>query len=213
MTPMISSSISVLKIIDTFYQQETLDFKEIYGENWKQEKANLYRYYAKHAGCKVVTSKFKTDLSNLAKFINGSNQVNDFVLRFELKAGVEAIMNVFNRTNNYHHLYNSKTIYWGKDANLKLGGWLTNNYITTNWVYGKNINVNSNIILSNKVDTILMTDQHFFEIEKQQEDEDDFSRLKFIDPYIVGFENGYNKTYAQKADFFESLIFANNSVT
>jgi len=187
-----------------------LDFEEIYGENWKQEKSNLYRYYAKHAGCKVVTSKFKTDLSNLATFINGSDHVKDFVLRFELKAGVEAIMNAFNRAHKYNHLYNSETIFWGKDLNLKLGGWLTNNFMTANWIYGKDINTNSDIILSNKVDMLLMTDNYFFEIDRQQEGDDEFSRLKFIDQYIIGFENGYNKTHEQKSQFFENLIMYNN---
>jgi hypothetical protein len=136
--------------------------------------------------------------------------LHDFVIRFELKAGVEAIMNVFNSAYKYNHLYNSETIYWNRDVSLKLGGWLTNNFMTANWVYGKNINTHSVNIFSRKCETILLTDQHFFDIDKHQKDESEFSRMKFIDQYIVGFKNGYNKTYDLKAKFFENLILANN---
>lgn len=188
-----------------------INFEDIYGINWQEEKANLYRYYAKHAGCKIATSNVKTDLSNLSEFIMGNNQVNDFILRLEQKAGIEAIMNVFNKTNKYNHLYNSETCNWNNIVSQKFGGWLTNNFMTTNWVFGTNINTNSNNVLKSKYEIVLLTDSHFFDINEQQDNEDGFSRLKFIDQYIIGFENGYNKTFDQKVKYFENLILINNT--
>ena len=189
---------------------QSINFEEIYGVNWEIEKVNLYRYYAKQAGCKIVTSNIKTDLQNLSDFIKGNGEVTDFVVKFERKAGVQSIMNIFNRENKYNHLYNSEIVSWNINSAPKFGGWLTNNYTTTNWVFGTNINNNSKNIFKEKYENILLTDQHFFEID-EQEDDTEFSRLKFINQYIVGFENSYNKTTELKIEHFENLIFLNNN--
>lgn len=191
-------------------KNQVINFEEIYGENWELEKVNLYRYFAKHAGCKIVTSNIKADLKNLSEFIKGNKQVTDFVIKFERKAGVQAIMNAFNLENKYNHLYNSETVYWNIHIAPKFGGWLTNNYITINWVFGTNINTSSIDIFKNKYETILLTDKDFFEIS-EQEDDSEFSKLKFIDQYIIGFENGYNKTTDLKIKYFEELIRINNT--
>lgn len=189
-----------------------IDFQEIYGQYWEIEKSNLYRYYAKHAGCKIVTSNVKADLSNLSQFIKGDNEVSDFILRFEQKAGVRAIMNAFNMSNKYNHLFNSETSKWNNNISSMFGGWLTNNFMTTNWVFGNEINSNSKNILKNRYEVIMISDSHFFEIDKEEESEEEFSRLKFIDQYIVGFENGYKKTIEEKIKFYENLIAINNSL-
>lgn len=186
-----------------------INFEDVYGVNWELEKINLYRYYAKHAGCKIITANTKTDLKDLSEFIKGNNQVFDFVLQFELKAGVKSIMNAFNLASKYNHLYNSETCKWNIDSFPKFGGWLTNNYTTTNWVYGKNINTNSLKNFKTKYESVLITDSNFFDINEEDENEE-FSRVKFIDQYVVGFENGYNKSFDLKVDFFESLIELNN---
>lgn len=190
-------------------ESSILNFEEIYGVNWKVEKANLCRYYAKHAGCKIVTSNIHADVNNLAEFIKGSTSVLDLILTFEMKAGVKAIMNIFNINSKYNHLYNSETTYWKSKQTLNFGGWLTNNYITTNWVFGKNINSNSLNIFTNKYEIVILSDSHFFEIQEENPDEE-FSRLKFFDQYIVGFENGYKKTLQDKLKFFQNLIIINN---
>ncbi len=189
----------------------SIDFEEIYGGDWKLEKVNLYRYYAKHAGCKIATSNRKSDLKNLSAFIKGNSEVFDFVLKFELKAGVKAIMEGFNLAHKYHHLYNSETANWDNPINPKFAGWLTNNYLTINWVFGSKINTNSKNIFKSKYENILLTDQHFFDIN-EQEDNSDFSKIKFIEQYMIGFENGYNKTFELKVKFFENLILMNNDV-
>jgi hypothetical protein len=187
-----------------------INFEDIYGKNWELEKVNLYRYYAKHAGCKIVTSNMKVDVKDLSDFIKGNNQVSDFILQFELKAGVKAIMNAFNLANKYSHLYNSETCKWNVHVSPKFGGWLTNNYTTTNWVFGKNINTNSSEVFKSKYEVLLITDGHFFDINEEDENQE-FSRAKFIDQYVVGFENGYNQSFDQKVSYFESLININNT--
>lgn len=192
-------------------KNQVINFEEIYGINWEEEKTNLYRYYAKHAGCKIATSNKKADLRNLAEFIKGNTEVLDFIIKFERKAGVMAIMTAFNMAGKYIHLYNSETTFWGEGDRLNFGGWLTNGYTTTNWVFGNNINTNSKNILKEKYENIILTDQHFFEID-EHEDDSKFSRVKFIDQYIVGFENGYNKTSHLKSEYFKKLIAINNGI-
>lgn len=159
-----------------------------------------------------MTSNVKADLSNLSQFIKGDNEVSDFILRFEQKAGVRAIMNAFNMSNKYNHLFNSETSKWNNNISSMFGGWLTNNFMTTNWVFGNEINSNSKNILKNRYEVIMISDSHFFEIDKEEESEEEFSRLKFIDQYIVGFENGYKKTIEEKIKFYENLIAINNSL-
>lgn len=189
-----------------------INFEAIYGYNWVNEKANLYRYYAKHAGCKIVTSNVKADVSNLAEFIKGNLEVEDFIVRFEMKAGVKAIMNVFNSNNRYHHLYNSETFSWNNSNSPKFGGWLTNNYITVNWVFGKKINTNSKKVLTNSYDFVMLTDGDFFELDDEKQNVEEFCTLNFVDQFIVGFENGYKKTKQDKIEFYEYLIDFNNSL-
>lgn len=186
-----------------------INFEEIYKNNWKLEKIDLYRYYAKHVGCKIITSNLDVDITDLSNFIKGDSQVNDFVLKFELKAGVEAIMKHFNRNYKYNHLYNSETIYWNEGIQIKFGGWLTNNYMTTNWIFGNKINFKSDNIFARNEEVVLLTDNNFIESD---DNENDFELSKFevIDQIFVGFENGYNKTLDKKINFFEKLIFLNN---
>lgn len=190
-----------------------LNWEAIYGRNWEVEKMNLYRYYAKHAGCKIVSSNISADLSNLAGFIKRENPPADFILSFEQKEGVEAIMNVFNREHKYNHLYNSESTYWDRNINVKFGGWLTNNYMTTNWVFGRSINGNSLNMHTKKEEPVILTDVSFFDLtQDEMEDDDEFSKLKFIDQYFVGFENGYNKTTLDKVEFYKNLILYSGKI-
>lgn len=185
-----------------------IDYQEIYGVNWMEEKANLYRYYVKHAGCKIVTTGLQTDLTNLAECIKGNSNITSFILAFEMKDGVKALMNAFNRDNKYTHLYNSETCTWDG----KFGGWLTNNYMTVNWVFGKELINGDSQMIKNRYDFVIKTDTDFFDIELEDSNDTEFSRMKFINKYMVGFENGYNKTFGQKKFFFEALILLVNKV-
>ena len=55
-------------------RERKIDFQDVYGEElWLEKKIDLYRYYAKHAGCKVFTSKLEFDLFNVSNFILGKD--------------------------------------------------------------------------------------------------------------------------------------------
>ncbi len=119
---------------------EFIDFEAIYGEDWYEQKLNLYRYYAKHAGCKVRTSGFPHDLSDLSEFILGKENAEHLVLKFELKMAIQLIHYHYNQKQKYGHPFNGATVHFGEDINnLTFGGWLSFNWLTVNWVFSRDI--------------------------------------------------------------------------
>lgn len=182
-----------------------LDFEDIFGENWLEKKIDLYRYFAKHAGCKVKTSNFEFDLSNIAKFILGRDFCDDFLIKFELKQAIEILIKILNTENKYNHLYNGATVHYGIAEDLTFGGWLTNNYITINWVIGKNISDADYFKMYENQERILLTDCKF-SFEERSDLESDFSKIELINELHIASEDGYNKTLNDKIDFFESII-------
>lgn len=67
-------------------------------------------------------------------------------------------------------------------------------------------------MIKNQYDFVIKTDTDFFDIEKEDSNDTEFSRMKFINQYMVGFENGYNKTFEQKKKFFEGLTLLINQL-
>lgn len=185
-------------------KEASIDFEHLFGDEWIEKKIDLYRYYAKHAGCKVYTSGFDFDLSNVSKFILGKDVCEDFVLKFELKQAVEILINVNNQTNKYTHLYNSETIIYRYEDSITFGGWTSNNYITANWIIGEKISDEDYIRMYQETESVLLTDCQF-PIENQLE-EKELSKIDFMNDTYVRLENGYNNTPQKKIDFFENLI-------
>lgn len=108
-------------------KERIIDFQDIYGDELRLEKKIvLYRYYAKHAGCKVFTSEFEFDLTNVSKFILGKDDCRHFVKKFVLKQAIEILIKVTNEMGKYTHLYNSETIAYKVGNDVIFGGWTTN---------------------------------------------------------------------------------------
>ncbi|NML70805.1 hypothetical protein HHL23_13515 [Chryseobacterium sp. RP-3-3] len=182
-----------------------IDFQDVYGDElWLEKKIDLYRYYAKHAGCKVFTSEFEFDLTNVSKFILGKDVCRDFVLKFELKQAIEILIKVTNEMGKYTHLYNSETIAYNVGNELIFGGWTTNNFITSNWVIGKDISDEDYLRMYQEKESVLLTDSKF--PITNQNDNNKFSKIGFMNDIHIKYENGYNNTPENKINFFERLI-------
>ena len=177
-----------------------INFENIYGENWRTEKSNLYKYFAKHAGCKIKTLNQDIDINALSDFIVNKNETKDFIIKFEFKKAIESYIN----HEKLYHLLNSQTTFWLNGESLKFGGWMTNNYITINWIYGFSINEKSNLIANRENETILLTGLDFIE-SINDIDEREFSKAEFV----FNLEYGANKTKEDRAFFFEKLIAEN----
>lgn len=186
-------------------RERKIDFQDVYGEElWLEKKIDLYRYYAKHAGCKVFTSKVEFDLFNVSNFILGKDVCEDFILKFELKQAVEIFINVSNTIDQYTHLYNSETISYKVGDSIIFGGWTTNNYITANWVVGTKISNEDYLRMYQESETIILTDCKFPKFENENDIE--FSNIQFLKDIPMRYENGYNNTDKKKIDFFERII-------
>lgn len=131
-----------LNHFDQLYESGVIDFKEIYGDKWSDEKRNLYKYLAKHAGCKVVTAGREYDVKSLANFILSDKYLNSFNLKFILKQGFHFIDTLFKdyRDQRLRFMSNSPTVYYvnDKDDVVYFAGMTTYNWISIAWVYTQN---------------------------------------------------------------------------
>lgn len=177
--------------------EKEINFKAIYKANWKNEKRNLYKYFAKHAGCKIYISNQKKDLTDLSNFILGKSETLKFVLYFELKMIIKALHDFYNKKSKYGHLYNSPTIYYGNTESLTFAGWVSNNWITTNWVYSSKANKILNFNKSIENIAIIKLGDKYNEILENTLNYDD---------YIHKIENGTLDSFDKKIEHFNKII-------
>ena len=181
-----------------FVQNRFIDFEKIYGQNWIKQKRNLYRYFAKHAGCKIVTSDYPQDLKDIADFILGAEYTEKFVVKFEIKMVIKVLIDYYKREvrKQHGHLYNSPTLYFGYYENLNLAGWLSNHWITSNWIYSKNVDSNKKLDFNQKCEKLKITDLDYY----------DLVGVTDYETMINHFELGELNTLDKKIAHFESLI-------
>lgn len=184
---------------DYLLNSKFLDFKKIYGDNWKEQKLNLYRYFAKHSGCKIKTSEFDTNIEDLADFVKGLDKIKSFVLMFELKIFVKHIHEYYNKTHKYVHLFNGPTTYFGKNKNeLNFGGWISNNWITINWVYSKSIINSKQTDFENQYEELNIKDLDNYEKS--------FTECEDPESIITYIEYGKLDTLEKRAEHFKKII-------
>lgn len=116
-----------------------INFENIYGKQWKAEKANLFKYYAKHAGCKVSTSNIQFDLDNIGDFIRVGSKCRLLKLHFVLNQGIKCLDDYFG--GDFPNLQNGPTILYSNNGrnDLNFGGWTSNYWISCFWVIGESI--------------------------------------------------------------------------
>ena len=114
-----------------------INFKEIYRDEYSLEKRNLYKYFAKHAGCKIVTGGIPYDVSDLREFILNDLDSKKFMLHFQIKEGIKIIMD---NHSEYYHLYNGPTTYIQLVNDFGFCGWQSYHWFTTNWFYSSELN-------------------------------------------------------------------------
>ncbi|WP_338815247.1 hypothetical protein V9L05_09245 [Bernardetia sp. Wsw4-3y2] len=178
------------KLVD----KRLIDFEDIFGVDWRTEKANLYRYYAKHAGCKIATSNKPHDLKEISDFIlEKQNSITSFKLHFQLK---EAIKILNEKQDNYWHLYNGSTFFIKEnDDSYTFSGWISYQWLSVNWVMSSKITTAKKADLNRKQEQLSLKSieeyspfpQDFTSFITQVETEgieDIQSRIKFIESII-----------------------------
>lgn len=135
---------SFISYIENNYEElrtaKKIDFSLIYGLKWQDEQLNLYKYFAKHAGCKIFTGEYPYDLGKLAEFIRGGKLPDNFKVHFQIK---EAIKKIIERSSNtYFHLYNGPTIFINETKSFGYFGWTSCQWFTVNWFFSDELDVN-----------------------------------------------------------------------
>ncbi|MBK9271276.1 MAG: hypothetical protein IPM48_06735 [Saprospiraceae bacterium] len=123
---------------EKLHSQKLIDFEDIFGEQWMEEKRNLYRYIAKYAGCKIVAHASQYDVKDLAEFILGKSFTETFKIEFQLKLGIKYLYDLSN--NKLPNIYNSPILIFADDNdNFSYGGWTSYQWMSINWVLSKEI--------------------------------------------------------------------------
>jgi hypothetical protein len=175
-----SHDIAFDKLIDWSYKNfdkiqstQTLDFMEIYGENWLEEKMNLLKYMAKHAGCKIVTGEIENDVTKLSDLIYRDQLTNSFQIKFLVKEAFNHLHFVIKHQGGegLRFMSNSETIYYktGNNETVYFAGMTTYNWISVIWIHTQNnYHTRFDGFENQKEDLIFMPFEDLPEIEKNR---------------------------------------------
>ncbi|MCB9365083.1 MAG: hypothetical protein H6587_10985 [Flavobacteriales bacterium] len=127
---------------NTIFQNQSINFENIYSENWFEEKKNLYKYIAKHAGCKIVTGNFEYNVNNLSEFIFDDINTSSFQIEFQLKEGFKFLDICLKQQNTegLRFMSNGQTVYYkNKEGKIVFFAGITSyNWLSITWVYTQN---------------------------------------------------------------------------
>lgn len=187
---------------ESLLASKELDFEIIFGKTWIENKRNLYRYFAKHAGCKIVTCKtakeYPQDLTTLSNFILGTSESPNFVVKFELKQVIKFLTDFKKKVENekYGHLFIMPIFPFGYTNNLNFGGWISNHWITTNWVFGNNISRQKTTKFDRKIESLEIIGFEFYDFENLD---------RFVD--VVKYSDiGNLNTTEKKLEHYQRMI-------
>jgi hypothetical protein len=177
-----------VKTLPTSYrplQGGQFDLRTFYGSDWKKGKVNLYRYLAKHAGCKIATGAFNKIPENLPNFILGNEELNSMILLFYEEPGI-GLCKLIAGNDNFTLLANGETIFYKlPDGKSYYHGWITYDWLTIHWICSDSLKTNLNIFN----DPLIPVSVHEFDITHRPEgvhllDWIDHERFKTMDQRI-----------------------------
>jgi len=120
--------------------RQFIDTREFYGDNWQMEIRNLYKYFAKQIGSRIVDAANSQYPISLKKFILNDIEIQSIKLRFQIKVGME-ILNAYNKFetgDGISHLFNGATIpYCSLNGSLFFHGWSSYSWLTVHWIYSE----------------------------------------------------------------------------
>ncbi len=139
--------------------EQVIDYKLIYGDNWITKKQSLHRYFAKHAGCKIATSQHHR-FFDLPDFIRELSISECFTIRFLLNVPTHSYVSYLRENfpdDKYVHLYNGATTTFLLDSDMiNFAGWTSFQWITAIWVVSNHINANKRINYHAQRDTLMI---------------------------------------------------------
>ncbi|MFT5914559.1 MAG: hypothetical protein ACI81T_001048 [Bacteroidia bacterium] len=123
-------------------KMKTIDFRLVYGENWVDEKMNLLKYMAKHAGCKIVTGQIQNDVNKLSKLIYNDVKTTSFHIGFIVKEAFNYLDLIIKSkgSDGLKFISNSGTVCrkTSKNEIVYFAGMTTYNWFSIIWVFTQN---------------------------------------------------------------------------
>ena len=163
-----------------------INYKDVFQDNWKSSKIDLYRYFAKHAGCKIMTSNFvdQVDISQLRLFILGQEYFTNFYVRFffnEITKGFTEQLKVNPRDKCQSNIAFGPTIYVRQSNDIGFAGSIINGSLRIEWYYGNQNQFNKSIDFSTESDfvEIISIEDYYPQPFTDFNNEDFFSYLNF----------------------------------
>ena len=161
-----------------------INYQEIFGNDWKASKMNLYRYFAKHAGCKIMTSNLLdyVDITPLRLFILGQEHISNFYIKIYFNKVTKEFTDYLkhDQKNKYRsNIAFGPTIYIGQGNDTGFAGSIINGSIRIEWFYGNQNHFNKIIDFNTHSDAveILDTEDFYPKAFKDFQNEDFFSYL------------------------------------
>ena len=180
---------------DYLLSNKHLDFNEIYPNHALEKKLSLYRYFAKHVGCKITTGFYEIP-QDISKFVLGEiSTLETLTFVFKLNADFYYLCNSLNFSN----IRNGPTIYIGNEKNPDiLFGWIIYQWLTIYWCVNENISSHKKVDFNKtqeSLDVLLINDSF---TDYKQSDEI---------PFIINLiENFGLETIEEKIMFAKSMI-------
>ncbi|MDH6252394.1 hypothetical protein M2347_002121 [Chryseobacterium sp. H1D6B] len=144
-----------------------ISYQEVFGSDWKVSRMNLYRYFAKHAGCKIMTSNFLNyvDISQLRLFILGLESINNFHIKIyfnKVTKGFTEYLKLDSKNKYRSNIAFGPTIYVGQENNIGFAGSIINGSIRVEWFYGNQNHFNTTIDFDTHFDLVEILDNEDF---------------------------------------------------
>ncbi|MDW3652749.1 MAG: hypothetical protein R8P61_37065 [Bacteroidia bacterium] len=96
-------------------ENETIDFKLIFGNDYLEDKLNVLRYYTKHFCCRLAENSISIS-REIINFLNGYGNLQYLIIKFEIRYDILAMaLRHHERGNSYPSLYKASLKYFYKE--------------------------------------------------------------------------------------------------
>lgn len=183
-----------------------INYPNVFGDQWKNKKIDLYRYFAKHAGCKMVTSEFihEIDLSELSAFILEEVNINNFYIKIyynSLTKGFNEQIGLLNKKKYRTNIAFGTTIFIRQEKNIQFCGSIIKGSLRIEWFYGNKRSLNTRPDFQNVFDNVDIMDMADF-YPKSFNDENFINK----DGDLISYLN-FGKYHLSKELEFEHYFF------